>query len=89
MLQEAARQGGTPVYVHRDLAPSTRWEYSQLPRRDRSLSGWRQMKRDLELVGRGKVRHPDRATLVLRGWHRVLMNTTHHAAAMRYVAFLD
>jgi hypothetical protein len=39
--------------------------------------------------GGGAVRHPDHATIVLRDWHRVLMNTEHRAEAMRHVAFLD
>jgi hypothetical protein len=37
----------------------------------------------------GAVRHPDQATTVLRGWHRVAMNTEQNARAMRHVAFLD
>ena len=34
-------------------------------------------------------RHPDHATVVLPGWHRVLMNTEQGARAMRHVVFLD
>jgi hypothetical protein len=38
---------------------------------------------------KGSVRHPDHNTIVLHGWHRVLMNTEQGARAMRHVAFLD
>ena len=41
------------------------------------------------LFASGSVRHPDHATIVLRGWHRVAMNTEQNARAMRHVAFLD
>ena len=37
----------------------------------------------------GCVRHPDHATIVLRTWHRVLMNTESRAEAMRFVTFVD
>lgn len=89
MLAEATRLGGTPVYVHRNRAPLDPWAYSQMLRREGSQSGWRLMMRDPELYARGSVRHPDHQTLELRGWHLVLMNTEHQAAAMRHVAFLD
>jgi hypothetical protein len=49
----------------------------------------RRMVRDPELYAKGAVRHPDHNTIVLRGWHRVLMNTEQGARAMRHVAFLD
>ena len=38
---------------------------------------------------RGKVRHADHKTIVLSGWHQVLMNTETQAVAMRHVAFID
>jgi hypothetical protein len=47
------------------------------------------MMRDPELYAKGAVRHPDHNTIVLHGWHRVLMNTEHEARAMRHVAFID
>ena len=45
--------------------------------------------RDPELFAKGAIRHPDHATVVLNGWHRVVMNTEQGARAMRHVAFLD
>ena len=51
--------------------------------------GWRVMQRNAEVYVRGRIRHADHKTIVLHGWHRVLMNTEGQARAMRNVAFLD
>lgn len=48
--------------------------------------GWREMKKNPTLYVKGKVRHPDHATIQLQDWHRVMMNTEVRSAA---VAFLD
>ena len=51
--------------------------------------GWRAMRRNAGVFVRGRVRHADHKTIVLHGWHRVLLNTEGQAAAARNVAFLD
>ena len=51
--------------------------------------GWQTMRRDPEVYVKGRIRHPDHATIVLQDWHRVLMNTEHQSEAMRSVVFLD
>jgi hypothetical protein len=51
--------------------------------------GWGRMVRDAKVYVRGRIRHSDHRTVVLQGWHRVLMNTENMAVAMRHVAFLD
>jgi hypothetical protein len=51
--------------------------------------GWRTMRRNAGVYVRGRIRHPDHATIRLHGWHRVLMNTEGQSKAMRNVAFLD
>ena len=51
--------------------------------------GWRTMRRNAGVYVRGSVRHADHKTIVLHGWHRVLMNTEAESKAMRNVAFLD
>lgn len=51
--------------------------------------GWRQMQRNPGVYVRGRIRHPDHATIRLHDWHRVLMNTEGQSKAMRNVAFLD
>jgi hypothetical protein len=51
--------------------------------------GWRSMRRNPGVYVRGRVRHTDHATITLRGWHQVVMNTEGQSRAMRNVAFLD
>ena len=51
--------------------------------------GWQSMLRNAGVYVQGPVRHADHKTIVLHGWHRVLMNTEGEAKAMRNVAFLD
>lgn len=50
---------------------------------------WQTMRRNPGVYVRGRVRHADHKTIVLHGWHQVLMNTENEAKAMRNVAFLD
>jgi len=50
---------------------------------------WRRMFRDPLLYVRGSVRHDDHKTVVLEGWHRVVMNTEGTAPWSRRVVFLD
>ena len=47
------------------------------------------MRRNLGVYVKGRIRHPDHASIRLYGWHRVLMNTEGQSKAMRNVAFLD
>jgi len=51
--------------------------------------GWRLMKRNPSVFVKGRIRHPDHATITLDGWHQVLINTEAELKAMRNVAFLD
>ena len=50
---------------------------------------WRVMRRNPQVYVKGRISHADHKTIVLPGWHRVLMNTENQAAAMSHVAFLD
>jgi hypothetical protein len=50
---------------------------------------WRVMRRNADVYVRGRIRHADHRTIMLHGWHRVLMNTENQSRAMRNVAFLD
>jgi len=89
-LEYAFRRGGQTVYVNHDHPAGIGAEqFHRLPERVRRDGGWTQMTRDPELYARGTVRHPDHATIVRPGWHRVLMNTEREARAIRHVAFLD
>lgn len=90
LMELAFRRGGETVYVSRRYPSGlTHDEYRALPDRDRRSESWDEMVRDAEVYARGAIRHPDHATIVLPGWHRVLMNTERGARAMRHVAFLD
>jgi hypothetical protein len=89
VLREAFRRGGTVVYVNRNGRLIDEAAYARLPEKARRSGRWQRMVRDPELFARGSVRHPDHATVLLRGWHRVLMNTEGGALASVHVAFLD
>jgi hypothetical protein len=90
MLEYAFRRGGETVFVNTAHPTGvTAAEFELLPPSQVRKGGWREMMRDPELYAKGAVRHPDHNTIVLHGWHRVLMNTEHEARAMRHVAFID
>ncbi len=86
------REGGTTVYVSQ-MAPQglTEGEYRKRLRDDPAASRiqWRTMQRDPSVYVRGRITHPDHATVVLDGWHRVHMNTETKAKANAAVVFLD
>jgi hypothetical protein len=88
LLELAFRRGGETVFVNAQHPSGiSAAKFELLP--PSQQRGWRQMVRDPELYAKGSVRHPDHNTIVLHGWHRVLMNTEQGARAMRHVAFLD
>jgi hypothetical protein len=89
-MENAFRRGGETVYVSR-LYPHglTKSERKTLPEGVRRREQWTEMVRDADVFARGRIQHPDHATVVLRGWHCVAMNTEQRARAMRHVAFLD
>ena len=92
MVDELARLGGGTVYVSRFHAEALgEREYREFLKRRPWARGWdwRAMRRDAEVYVRGHVRHADHKTILLDGWHRVLMNTETETPAMRHVAFLD
>jgi hypothetical protein len=88
-LEFAYRIGGETVLVGPGHPSGiTREAFEALPPAKHG-GDWVEMVRDAELYAKGAVRHPDHNTIVLRFWHRVLMNTEHGARAMRHIAFLD
>jgi hypothetical protein len=90
VMQFAYRRGGQVVWVSRRHPQGiSDDDYQRLPREERKRGPWSQMVRDPEVFAKGAIRHPDHATVVLRGWHRVAMNTEQSARAMRHVGFLD
>ena len=90
MIEHAYRRGGQLVWVNRrNPGGISDARYGRLTGEERRNGGWTRFVRDPELFAKGAIRHPDHATIVLRGWHRVVMNTEQGARAMRHVAFLD
>jgi hypothetical protein len=89
VMQFAHRRGGQVVWVSRRYPGGiTDVQYRRLTDAQRR-GPWSRLIRDPEVFAKGAIRHPDHATVVLRGWHRVAMNTEQAARAMRHVVFLD
>jgi len=87
--EECYRSGGDTVYVSAKYPTGlTEEEYEKLPADERN-AGFNVMKRGATVFVRGRITHPDHATVMLKGWHQVLMNTENQAKAMRFLAFLD
>jgi hypothetical protein len=90
IVAELYRQGGEAVYVHNRFAPGglPESEYRAFIQRtaEANGAGWRLMRRNMEVYARGKVRHPDHATLALPFWHLVVMNAEPRS---ENVVFLD
>lgn len=87
-----SRERGELVYVNRSNPNGlTEDQFAALCRRDPGARRrpWRLMTRNARVFVRGRVWHPDHATVLLEGWHRVEMNRESEAPAMRHVAFLD
>jgi len=90
--EELYRDGGTSVFVCRKHPNGlTVDEHRKLlkARPEAAKRGWRAMRRDPMVLVRGKIAHPDHATIRLDVWHRVEMNTENRSRAMASVAFLD
>jgi len=89
MAEQCYRSGGDTVYVSaKHPTGISITQYDRLPESERK-QGFRRMKRDATVFVRGAISHPDHKTIVLEGWHRVLMNTENRSMAMRFVVFLD
>jgi len=90
--EELVRQGGELVYVSPQHPNGlTEAQYRKLISQKPKLRniGWVAQRRNPGVFVRGKVRHADHKTVVLDGWHQVLMNTETESVAMRHVAFID
>jgi len=92
ICEELIRVGGELVYVSPQHPNGlTETQYRKLIARKPKLRklGWVTQRRNPGVFVRGKVRHADHKTIVLDGWHQVLMNTETESVAMRHVAFID
>lgn len=89
MCEFLAREGGTQVWVgpgHPNGLTDIEFKRMNIPRGNHL---WRTMVRDAGVFVKGKITHPDHATIVLKCWHRVLPNMEGRASGARHVAFLD
>jgi hypothetical protein len=92
MCQFAFRTGGRTVLVCQKYPQGvSEAEHQRLLAADPKARrwDWRRMVRDPRLYVRGRVWHRDHKTVVLDGWHRVLMNTEGEAPGRARVVFLD
>jgi hypothetical protein len=91
-LEFCYRTGGDTVYACRrhPRGVSVR-EYQQIVTGNPEAKSWdwRTMRRAMRVYARGAVRHVDHKTIVLHGWHAVLMNTEVQAKSMANLVFLD
>lgn len=87
------REGGTKVYIsHKHPNGITEDEYERLLKDNPEAKrwGWRVQVRNPTVYVKGRIRHPEHATLNLRcTWHRVIPNTESTAKASINIAFID
>ena len=92
IIAEVFRTGGERVRVCLRFPNGiSESEYRTIISRDPKAErwGWEVRYRDAGVYARGTVRHSDHATITLRDWHRVWMNTETTTRTMANVAFLD
>ncbi|MCA9074004.1 MAG: hypothetical protein KDA93_03155, partial [Planctomycetaceae bacterium] len=92
MCEELVRTGGEMVYVspqHPNGVSPQRYQKIMSGNSKLRHLPWTMQRRNPGVFVRGKVRHADHKTIVLDGWHEVLMNTETESQAMRHVAFID
>ncbi|HOO57151.1 MAG TPA: hypothetical protein PLN69_10030 [bacterium] len=97
IVEELFRIGGETVYVCGSVPGGITEEernelFKQVPdnmKEEVRNWNWTVMKRNPEVYARGKVRHKDHRTIVLKDWHRVFMNTEDKSPARKNVVFLD
>lgn len=87
MAQYLVRFGGDVVYEGRGKV-LTHEQYLDLPNKERY--GYTERRANATVYAKGKVSHPDHATLDLKDvWHQVHINTEQQSKAMRNLAFID
>jgi len=91
-VEKIVRVGGQAVYhdfMTGKVISVERYIHLRQTQPGFNTGNWSQRFQDATVYATGWVRHSDHATLQLRGWHRVLMNTEGQARAARHVVFLD
>lgn len=91
LVEELYREGGTAVYVNRRFPNGlTEGEYQAYRHQHpKSKETFTRTLANPKVYARGKVRHPDHATIRLSGWHRVEPNTENEARGFEHLRFID
>ena len=88
-VQFLYRVGGTKVYVSRKYPQGiSEAQYKKVIANDPAAEKmrWNMMQRDPQVYAKGKVSHPDHATITLPFWHQVWMSGENRSAN---IVFLD
>ena len=93
MVEEIYRSGGETVYVcskHPNGIDASKYQ-KLIKRQPKARAwGWRLMRRNMAVYGRGCVSHRDHKTIVLKGWHSIVPNRESDAWFIEEtLAFLD
>lgn len=98
-IEEVYRSGGEIVYINSQYAPDgindqekenlIRKLRSELKKDKISSIEFQTRTKDARVWGRGTVKHNGHATIYLKGWHEVFMNTESKAKASEHIVFLD
>jgi hypothetical protein len=83
IVDELVRMGGTTVWTFaNEVLTQSQWENIKDPRR-KGL--FRQRGIDARVLARGKVKHKDHHTIILKGWHEVLLATNSTASSNAFI----
>ena len=92
-VEEIYRTGGETVYVcnrHPNGLDAAAYRKLLKEQPKAKAWGWRLMRRNMAVYGRGRVSHRDHKTIVLKGWHAILPNRENDAWFItETLAFLD
>jgi hypothetical protein len=84
------RSGGLTVYMNAGGKVLAATEHDALRRSNPAAAlAYSLRRRGMSVLVKGRVTHPDHATVHLRGWHEVLINTEGQSRAKAHVAFID
>jgi hypothetical protein len=92
IVEQLFRVAGEIVYVcpkHPNGVSEARYRQLLQNRPGAAKWGWQVLRRNPRVYAKGRIRHPDHATIVLHEWHRVVLNTETETETMRNVAFID
>ena len=91
ICEEVFSKGGTTVWVNNMYAPNgvSIREKNKLIKEHGNNIVFNQRTVSATVYVRGYVRHPDHKTIILPGWHKVIMNRENESAASKISVFLD